>query len=176
MTLSDLAALGSFVSGIAVLVSLIYLSLQIRQNTLAHRATAHKVRADFVMESLHQLGDPVLASTFVRGAAGDRTLSEAEFTQFNAYMHAWFVGMSEIHWLHQRGMLDEDAFQGSIAALRARLQSPGIRAEWSVVRPVMPEHFRVEVDRLMAEQAPAPPANRPFEQWKTALSARPAGS
>jgi hypothetical protein len=31
MSLSDLAPLGSFVSGVAVLISLIYLSLQVRQ-------------------------------------------------------------------------------------------------------------------------------------------------
>ena len=31
MSLSDLASLGSFVSGVAVLVSLIYLALQVRQ-------------------------------------------------------------------------------------------------------------------------------------------------
>jgi hypothetical protein len=33
MSLSDLASIGSFVSGAAVLVSLVYLRLQIRQNT-----------------------------------------------------------------------------------------------------------------------------------------------
>ena len=31
MSLSDLASLGSFVSGVAVLISLIYLALQVRQ-------------------------------------------------------------------------------------------------------------------------------------------------
>ena len=38
MSLSDLASLGSFLSGIGVLVSLVYLSLQIRQNTRAVRS------------------------------------------------------------------------------------------------------------------------------------------
>lgn len=42
MSLSDLASIGSFVSGVAVLASLIYLALQVRQNTHAHRVTAHQ--------------------------------------------------------------------------------------------------------------------------------------
>src|SRR5476651_1123571 len=39
MTLADLSSLGSFISGVAVLISLIYLGLQVRQNTMAHRVT-----------------------------------------------------------------------------------------------------------------------------------------
>ena len=42
MSLSDLAALGSFVSGIAVLISLIYLASQVRQNMRATRAQIHQ--------------------------------------------------------------------------------------------------------------------------------------
>ena len=38
MTLSDLASIGSLISGIAVLISLIYLSLQVRQ---AEKISAH---------------------------------------------------------------------------------------------------------------------------------------
>jgi hypothetical protein len=46
MSFADLASLGSFVSGIGVLVSLIYLSLQIRQNTRAVRSQIHQHIAD----------------------------------------------------------------------------------------------------------------------------------
>lgn len=38
MSLSDLASLGSFVSGFAVLVSLVYLALQVRQAEKNQRA------------------------------------------------------------------------------------------------------------------------------------------
>ena len=38
MTLSDLAAIGSLVSGLAVLVSLVYVSIQIRQTERNQRA------------------------------------------------------------------------------------------------------------------------------------------
>lgn len=39
MTLSDFAAIGSFVSGGAVLVSLVYLSLQVRQTERNQQAS-----------------------------------------------------------------------------------------------------------------------------------------
>lgn len=175
MSLTDLASLGSFVSGIAVLVSLIYLSLQIRQNTHLHRATAHKVRADFVTEFLQQQLDPSVAAAVLRGVAGDSSMSEVEFTQFNAITHAWFVGMSELYWLHDQGVLDEDTFTGSDTALRLRLQSPGVRAVWQIVKPMMPEPFRVNVDKVIAENPPVP-LNNPFERWKSELRAQSAGT
>ena len=41
MTLSDLGSLGEFVGSIAVVLSLIYLAFQIRQNTKSIRASTH---------------------------------------------------------------------------------------------------------------------------------------
>lgn len=40
MTLQDWGSLGEVISGMAVLVTLIYLAIQTRQNTLAVRASA----------------------------------------------------------------------------------------------------------------------------------------
>ena len=45
MSLSDLSALGSFVSGIAVLASLIYLILQVRQAERYQKASVQQGRA-----------------------------------------------------------------------------------------------------------------------------------
>ena len=49
MSLSDLAALGSFVSGFAVLASLIYLALQTRQNVKHKRVSAARKAALFIL-------------------------------------------------------------------------------------------------------------------------------
>jgi anaerobic selenocysteine-containing dehydrogenase len=45
MSLTGLAAIGSFVSGIAVLASLIFVGFQLRQNTKAIRAEASQAHA-----------------------------------------------------------------------------------------------------------------------------------
>ena len=42
MTLSDLGSIGELIGGVAVVVSLIYVALQIRQNTRAIRASSHQ--------------------------------------------------------------------------------------------------------------------------------------
>lgn len=60
MTLSDLASLGSFISGIAVLVSLIYLALQVRQAEKNQRAIIHQGRVEQSADRLLRLMDPEL--------------------------------------------------------------------------------------------------------------------
>jgi hypothetical protein len=50
MSLSDLASLGSFVSGFAVLISLIYLSLQVRQTKRNQQIAIRHSRASRIVE------------------------------------------------------------------------------------------------------------------------------
>jgi hypothetical protein len=49
MSLSDLASLGSFVSGFAVLISLIYLSLQVRQTKRNQQIAIRHSRASRIV-------------------------------------------------------------------------------------------------------------------------------
>ena len=47
MTLANLANIGEFIGGIAVIVSLIYLALQIRHNTKTVRGSTLQQNTDF---------------------------------------------------------------------------------------------------------------------------------
>ena len=58
MSISDLGSLGKFVSSIAVLGPLIYLALQIRQNTYATRAGFRGVKKNGTCET--SLSDPTV--------------------------------------------------------------------------------------------------------------------
>ena len=50
MSLEDLGNLGEFVGAIGVVVSLVYLAYQIRQNTAAVRASTHQAMIDYDRE------------------------------------------------------------------------------------------------------------------------------
>jgi hypothetical protein len=169
MSLVDLAAIGSFVSGVAVLVSLIYLALQVRQNTHAHRVTAHQDRLTFVRDFLGQIADPSMATVYLRGLSADGALTEVEFTRFSALMHSWFLGMAEIVWLHERGVLDADRFAGSMEALRRYASFPGCRAVWPIIKPVMPVAFQTLVDKTIAATQERS-AHAAFETWQSAIA------
>ena len=170
MSLSDLASIGSLVSGVAVLASLIYLALQVRQNTHAHRVTAHQGRLTFVRDFLGQIADPSMAGVYLRGLSADGTLTEVEFTRYRALMHSWFLGMAETVWLHERGVLDADRLAGSMEALRSYLSFPGCRAVWPTIKPVMPVAFQGLVDNTIAATDERS-AHAAFESWQSVIKA-----
>ena len=75
MSLSDLAAIGSFVSGIAVVFSFVFLALQIRQSNLNQRSLIQQGRSTRRIELLLRRADPDLSDIMERAFRGDPSLS-----------------------------------------------------------------------------------------------------
>lgn len=176
MTLADLASIGSFISGIAVLISLIYLTLQIRQNTMAHRALAQQSRTNFLKDHLHLVADPGIASVYVRGIAGDPNLTAVELTQFFSVMRSWCIGMSEIVWAHDHHVLDHETFSVSTRALKFMFAQPGPRAFWEVYRHTATPAFARLVSHALAEasQGPSLSLEASVDRWRSILAAHKA--
>ena len=73
MTLDTLGNVGDFVGGVTVIVSLLYLAVQIRQHTKAVRSSSYHQAAEQTWNyCLAVAQDPTLAELFARRMAGDR--------------------------------------------------------------------------------------------------------
>jgi hypothetical protein len=83
MSLGDLASIGSFVSGIAVLVSLIYVGLQVRQAKQHQQAAIRQGRADRIVTMCFQGGDPSIADAIAKGYAGAEDITATQLTQYH---------------------------------------------------------------------------------------------
>src|SRR5262249_46462438 len=89
MSLSDLASLGSFVSGLAVLVSLVFLYFQVRQVTAqvrqAERNQQASIRHSHISRSVDihlAQADPGLAEVWHHGAWNPDAVTQTELWQF----------------------------------------------------------------------------------------------
>ena len=83
MTLDDLGNLGDLVGGIGVIATLIYLALQIRQNTTALRTSFYGQAAEPVWNLGALLTEnKAMARIFRVGAQDPAQLDEDEETQF----------------------------------------------------------------------------------------------
>ena len=77
MSLADWASWLGIVNGVAVVVSLLYLAVQTRQNARHTMALIHQGCANQATSRMAQIAsDPPLAAVLLRAAAGDPELSD----------------------------------------------------------------------------------------------------
>lgn len=132
MSLSDLAAVGSFVSGVAVLASLIFVGFQLRQNTQAVRAAAsqaHSQNWQQITMSVVECAD--FAHIRRRGLVDIDSLTDDERVRFYAFAGAtlrFFEG-ARLQWLH--GQLDNEHWHNVEKTATDFAATSGYKAYWA---------------------------------------------
>ena len=97
MTLSELGNIGEFVGAVAVVVSLVYLAMQIRQNTQTVRASAyHNITAQWANHLQSIADNAELSSLYFRGLADSRSLDAQESPRFFLLMASQFALLEDL--------------------------------------------------------------------------------
>jgi hypothetical protein len=179
MSLSDLASIATFVSGVAVLVSLVYLSQQIRQNTKHSRALIQQGRAARIADSAFRLAELRANDEMEKCFQGDANVSGKDVGRFLNIARAIFISAEDSYFQHREGLLDGMAFASFEASVRSGMGSAGIAAGWMLTREMYEPEFRAYIDRMLGDlNVVRDGTNRSLENWKAALasmSPKPAG-
>jgi hypothetical protein len=169
MNLTDLSAVASIMSSVAVLVSLIYLSLQIRQARRNQQALMQQARTAGITEMNLAIADPAIAVAYNRGLAGDPNMTETETRQFLSLARCGFINAENNFIQHCDGLMSDEAFHSSLQGSRFQATFPGIRAAWRQSRGAYGKRFVKFMDRLIATGASTPPPNL-LADWSEALA------
>ena len=170
MTLSDVASIGSLISGLAVLISLVYLSLQVRQSERNQRASIRQGRTTRVIDLNVALLEPSVAVAMSKGHSGAEDISETQLQQFRFWYRATFYMAEDTFYQHKDRLLNESAFGTSLAGWKIVLTSPGVRVMWKGLRSGFDGEFVEFMDKLLAET----PVRLPIDalaQWKSDIAA-----
>ena len=165
MTLSDLASLGSFVSGAAVAVSLVFLALQMRQTNRNQKAQMQQARAARIVDLNLHAGDPEIALIIQRGGAGDLTLNDAEFASFRRTFIATILNFEDGYFQTKEKMIGTRSMASDRAILKSLFVQQGFRAMWKTLRYAFEPEFVAHVDELI-EATPVAPIPNPAATWK----------
>lgn len=169
MSLSDLASVGSFVSGAAVLTSLVYLSLQVRVTERNQQISIRHSRATRIVQLQLALADPVMADAWLHGLSHPEKITQTELTQFNNLCRALFFHFEDSFYQREEGLLNDDAFETVVAGVRFLARNPGWRAAWKISRPNFGGPFLSFMDGLMVAVAEAP-TDASLEAWRIAFA------
>jgi len=178
VSLSDLASLGSLVSGVAVPISLVFLYFQVRQVNLQvqqaeknQQAAIRQERASRTVGINLAATDPAMADALRKGSFGTRDISMTELTQYVAHTRATFINCEDTFYQHKEGLLNDDAFASFVAGMRGSFAMPGFRAQWKLARSNYGPDFVELMNKLLAEAQVSPLAPDFLERWHSLVAA-----
>ena len=110
MTLSDLGSIGEFVSSLAVVVSLIYVAIQIRQNSRETRLASQQRALEASRDMIARMATKEASELFAKGHANPDTLTDAETIQLRLLRSAQLRNIENAYLMHLEGVIDAKVF------------------------------------------------------------------
>ena len=151
MTLEQLASLGSLMSGIGVIATVIYTAAQIRSNTRAVRASAFQEVVDSFASISFDIGkDRNLTELFLRAGRGSPPLSEVERAQYDFMLLSFLRRAESLYFQTENRTLRDKHWVGIRASIDWVLSSPGARASWNEIKERFNPQFSAFIDELNA--------------------------
>ena len=158
MRLSELAALGEAIGGMAVLVTLLYLAYQFRQTAIIERTTGQR-------ELLSRCRDWVELTTtqpglvdVLRKTLGDwDSASPEEKERANGWMLSAGLQAEQALYMWREGLINKASYDGFMGVIVAIASTPGGGRWWTHARVALGDDISDLVDEMLAQQ----PADAP---------------
>lgn len=152
-------AVGEMLGALAVLVSLLYLSVQIRQNTASVKSSTFQNAITSISHvSLAIATDKEAANVVYTAFAGNTAeLSEQERFRAGLLLTGLFRNYENFWFQYQSGVMDEDMWQGICNAMLGYYRMPYVRQWWAERSSIFSPKFAEFLDRLAEPEKPSVP-------------------
>ncbi|MEJ2239650.1 MAG: hypothetical protein P8X82_15245 [Gemmatimonadales bacterium] len=155
MKLERFALIAEIIGGLAVLIGLVFVGLELRQNTLAQRVTATQTLvADYENAVDRLANDQRSACIYVRGSNGLENLTGIERYQFFVMWFHLLRAAEQLHYYSLEGMVEPRIWRGFQRQLDEVVRYPGVRQYWELRRDWYSDEFQGFVDEIV-ERVPA---------------------
>ena len=126
--LSDWASIAEVIGALAVVISLVYVGIQIKANTIEVRATNRQHLVSRSLAATHNAAsNPELASSLTKASAGE-TLTQSEVAQYTYFVRGMQYDIQEAYLLYVEGRLDEPYWLTRASLFRAYMNTSAARA------------------------------------------------
>jgi len=154
LALSEFAAIGEAVGGLAVLITLVYLAYQFRQTATLERTAGQR-------ELLGRCRDWVELTTtheglfeVLRKALGDwQSASPEEKERANGWMLSAALQAEQAVYMRREGLSNEASYKGFIGVAVALAATPGGREWWASARIALGDDISDLIDRELESRA-----------------------
>lgn len=135
-------------ANVAVLIGLIFLVIEIRQNNEIVRAQTRSGVSAAVVENI-QLGmDPRIVNAYLKQSSGSPLTAEETYL-LDSIANATFRLWENTHYQYRAGLFDSEEFEADLVVWRELMQQPEFKKHWQARRSTYSAAFRAEIDRLI---------------------------
>lgn len=151
-----IGALAETIASVGVIISLIYVGLQIRSQLIESRLESGDEltrQINHAYETLASEGD--LAELFLKGLKDFQSLDGAEAMRFSAFAGSQMRLSESMFFRYENGRLAEDVWMGLNAGVRDIFRYPGMKDWWETRRHWYSERFQSYVSHFLnSEEEP----------------------
>ena len=154
MSIEQISALAQIVASVGVIVSLVFVGLQIRQNTGALQRNEHNSTMEqwtVLRQAIAQNRD--VAELMTSGLSGERALDAADELRLEQMLQEYAWASFHVWDRTQRGVFPKGTFEATAGAfLSTLLRTSGGESWWAKAKHVgLPPGFVADVDAMLAK-------------------------
>ena len=151
-----IGAVGEILGAIAVFASLIYLAVQIRQNTQTTRSAARQAISESVMAlPMNFIQTDEFVKAFNAKVHGEQ-LDRDQALKLEAFSYLTLRSWENIHYQYRSGMLDDEEWRSFRYNLKSLLQMPMHQEYWAREGAIFTDAFRNEIETIYEELSVEP--------------------
>jgi hypothetical protein len=149
MNWEAIGAVGEIVGALVVVLTLIYLSVQVRQNSKLAMATIRENRIDSSQKIIFALAEA--SELLVKSGQGE-DLSASESMRLDFLMRAMFRDWEGYAYQNHTGLLEDSEWDAMRETWRENLSSPGVREAWKTFGLQYSKVLHKHIEALLNEE------------------------
>ena len=165
MSLETIYYISQIIAVLAVIASMIFVGIQIRQSTKQAEESERVARGEVLQNiaeglrqhSLVMMAYPEVYECFVNHT-DPADISEADRLRVATFCFATIHVIHNIDFQHQKGLLDDQTYQSYVPFLVSLLRTPVGQHYWTARRGMFDTNFAVMMDQRFSQADPLAPA------------------
>ncbi len=169
MTLSDLASIGTLISSVAVLISLVYLALQVRVTEKNQRALINQGVLTRTVEMVKWNAEPHISPLVTRVFSGETEFTAEEINRLRLIMRVRLSNFQDAYLQRHLNLSDEITYENAFIGIKVVMAQPVFRSMWKRHRDTYASELVAIVDQIIRD-TPLTPAADTVTQYKSDLA------
>ena len=150
--LAEVAQIAEIVAAVAVVVSLVYVGMEVRSNTSAVRGAAMQAIATTDADALMTVAADADLSEIIRvGQLNPSGLTEADAFRYRTFMRQFWLSFQNIFQQSELGLIDKSVWQSYLSVICGMWSQTGTRETWSQHVDILEDDFVREVQGCQVE-------------------------